>query len=91
MVMIVDDERALVAVAELTLAQIGFKPAGFGSKFERRRAAGVSRATEALRPRVNRQCSTRRARVYARDGQLRADIPIILMSAYAGTQLRERA
>jgi hypothetical protein len=32
MVMIVDDERALVAVAELTLAQIGFKPAGFGSK-----------------------------------------------------------
>jgi hypothetical protein len=59
MVMIVDDERALVAVAELTLAQIGFKPAGFGSKFERRRAAGVSRATEALRPRVNRRANAR--------------------------------
>jgi len=52
-VMIVDDERSLVALAEETLAALGYEPVGF--RLERRRVAGVSRRTAALRPRGHRR------------------------------------
>ena len=41
--MIVDDERPLVALAEETLAELGYEPVGFD--FEPRRLMGVSRGT----------------------------------------------
>jgi signal transduction histidine kinase/ActR/RegA family two-component response regulator len=90
-VMIVDDERALVALAEETLAELGYEPVGFDS--------GVA-ALQAFRAEPKRfelvltdetmpdLTGTELAREIR---QLRPDISIILMSGYSGTQLSERA
>jgi len=90
-VMIVDDERALVAVAEETLAQLGYEPVGFDSsvaalqafRTEPRRFDLV--LTDETMPDLTGTELAREIR------QLRPDISIILMSGYSGTQLSERA
>jgi signal transduction histidine kinase/CheY-like chemotaxis protein len=90
-VMIVDDERALVAVAEETLAQLGYEPVGFDSsvaalqafRAEPRRFDLV--LTDETMPDLTGTELAREIR------QLRPDISIILMSGYSGTQLSERA
>jgi PAS domain S-box-containing protein len=90
-VMIVDDERALVAIAEETLAALGYEPAGFDSSVA---ALAAFRAeprrfdlvlTDETMPDlggVELACEIRR---------LRPDLPIVLMSGYSGAQLTERA
>src|ERR1700686_2656297 len=90
-VMIVDDERALVALAEETLADLGYEPVGFDSSLA---------ALQAFRAEPNRfdlvltdetmpdLTGTELAREIR---QLRPEISIILMSGYSGTQLSERA
>ena len=90
-VMIVDDERALVALAEEITAQLGYEPVGFDSS---------SRALEAFRSRPQRfdavltdeampdLVGTELAQEMRR---LRPTLPIILMSGYAGAQLTSRA
>jgi CheY-like chemotaxis protein len=90
-VMILDDERVLVAVAEETLAQLGYEPVGFDSSVA---------ALQAFRAEPKRfdlvlsdetmpgLTGTELAREIR---QLRPDIPIILMSGYSGPQLSERA
>jgi signal transduction histidine kinase/CheY-like chemotaxis protein len=90
-VMIVDDERALVALAEETLAELGYEPVGFDSSLA---------ALEAFRAEPKRfdlvltdetmpdLVGTELAREIR---QLRPEISIILMSGYSGTQLSERA
>jgi PAS domain S-box-containing protein len=90
-VMIVDDERPLVALAEEIAAQLGYEPVGFDSS---------NAALEAFRAKPQRfdavltdeampdltgtalACELRR---------LRPDMPIILMSGYGGAQLTSRA
>jgi NO-binding membrane sensor protein with MHYT domain/signal transduction histidine kinase/ActR/RegA family two-component response regulator len=90
-VMVVDDERALVALAEETLARLGYEPVGFDSSVA---------ALEAFRAEPTRfdlvladetmpdLTGTELAREIR---QLRPEISIILMSGYGGSLLNERA
>ncbi len=90
-VMIVDDERPLVALAEEITAQLGYEPVGFDSS---------GAALEAFRATPHRfdavitdeampdLAGTELAHEIRR---LRPGIPIILMSGYGGTQLTNRA
>jgi CheY-like chemotaxis protein len=89
--MIVDDERALVAIAEETLAKLGYRPVGFDSSVAALHAFRAEPQrfdlvlTDETMPNLTGTELTRELR------QLRPDIPIILMSGYSGAQLRERA
>jgi PAS domain S-box-containing protein len=90
-VMIVDDERPLVALAEEMLAELGYEPVGFDSS---------SAALQAFRAEPQRfdliltdeampdLIGTELARELRR---LRPDVPIILMSGHGGAQLAKRA
>jgi CheY-like chemotaxis protein len=90
-VMIVDDERPLVALAEEIIAGLGYEPVGFVSS---------SAALQAFRGAPDRfdlvltdesmpdLLGTELAQAIRR---LRPDIPIILMTGYGGTQLANRA
>jgi PAS domain S-box-containing protein len=90
-VMIVDDERPLVALAEEITAQLGYEPVGFDSS---------GAALEAFRNAPRRfdavltdesmpdLIGTELAHEIL---QIRPKIPIILMSGYGGTQLTNRA
>jgi CheY-like chemotaxis protein len=90
-VMIVDDERALLELAEETLAESGYEPVGFASSTA---ALAAFRAapdrfdliiTDEAMPEVT---GTELAREIK---QLRPDIPIILVSGLGGTQLAKAA
>ncbi|MGH8681573.1 MAG: ATP-binding protein [Burkholderiales bacterium] len=90
-VMIVDDEPALVALAEEMLAELGYEPAGFESSVA---ALAVFRAdpqrfdlvlTDEAMPEL---AGTELAREIRR---LRAEIPVVLMSGYGGATLAARA
>jgi NO-binding membrane sensor protein with MHYT domain/nitrogen-specific signal transduction histidine kinase/ActR/RegA family two-component response regulator len=90
-IMIVDDERALVALAEETLAGLGYEPVGFDSSVA---------ALQAFRADPNRfdlvltdetMPDLTGTELAGKMRQLRPEISIILMSGYGGTQLSERA
>ena len=90
-VMIVDDEKPLVAVAEEMLAELGYEPVGFSSSVA---------ALQALREAPHRfdivltdeTMPDLTGTDLARDiRRLRPDLPIVLMSGYSGLQLHERA
>jgi PAS domain S-box-containing protein len=90
-VMIVDDERALVALAEEIIAQLGYEPVGFDSS---------SAALEAFRTEPERfdavLTDESMPDLIGSDlaqaiRQIRAAIPIILMTGYGGAQLTNRA
>jgi CheY-like chemotaxis protein len=90
-VMIVDDERALVALAEETVAELGYEPVGFDSSVAALRAfrAEPKRFDVVLTDETMPDLmGTELAREIRR---LRPDISIILASGYSGTQLNERA
>jgi CheY-like chemotaxis protein len=90
-VMIVDDERALVALAEETLAELGYEPVGFDSSLAALHAFRAEPGrfdlvlTDETMPDLTGTEVAREMR------QLRPDIPIILMSGYSGALLSERA
>jgi predicted ATPase/signal transduction histidine kinase/ActR/RegA family two-component response regulator len=90
-VMIVDDERALVALAEETLAQLGYEPVGFDSSVAALQAFRAEPMrfdlvlTDETMPDLTGTELAREIR------QLRPAISIILMSGYGGPQLNERA
>jgi CheY-like chemotaxis protein len=90
-VMVVDDEPALVALAEETLAELGYEPVGFKSSVEALDAFRTSPErfdaviTDETMPELTGTELARDLR------KLRPDIPIVLMSGYAGTQLVNRA
>jgi PAS domain S-box-containing protein len=90
-VMIVDDERPLVALAEEMLAELGYEPSGFHSStaalqaFRKDPQSYDVVLTDETMPDL---LGTDLAREIAR---LRPDIPILLMSGYAGKQLGDRA
>jgi PAS domain S-box-containing protein len=90
-VMIVDDERPLVALAEEITAQLGYEPVGFDSS--RAALAAFSAqpqrfdavlTDEAMPDLVGTELASEIRR-------LRRAIPIILMSGYGGAQLTTRA
>jgi CheY-like chemotaxis protein len=90
-VMVVDDEPVLVAIAEETLAQLGFRPVGFDSSVAALQAFRADQEhfdvvlTDETMPNLTGTELTRQMRL------LRPDIPVILMSGYSGAQLNERA
>ena len=90
-VMIVDDEHALVALAEETLAELGYEPVGFASSLAALQAFRAEPKrfdlvlTDETMPDLTGTELAREIR------QLRPEISIILMSGYGGTQLSERA
>jgi signal transduction histidine kinase/ActR/RegA family two-component response regulator len=90
-VMIVDDERALVALAEETLTEVGYEPVGFDSSVAALQAFRAQPKrfdlvlTDETMPELMGTELAREIR------QLRPDISIILVSGYSGTQLSERA
>jgi PAS domain S-box-containing protein len=90
-VMIVDDEKPLVRLAEETLAQLGYDPAGFDSSVAALAAflAEPDRydmvLTDATMPELTGTDLAREIH------QLRPDVPIVLMSGYQGPQLTEMA
>ena len=89
--MIVDDEKALVALAEEMLALLDYEPVGFSSSvaalLELRQAPHRFDIvlTDETMPDLT---GTDLAREFRR---LRPDVPIVLMSGYSGLRLRERA
>ena len=90
-VLIVDDERALVAVAEETLAQLGYEPVGFDSSVAALQAFRTEPKrfdlvlTDETMPDLTGTELAREIRL------LRPDISIILASGYSGLQMSERA
>jgi len=90
-VMIVDDERPLVALAEEITAQLGYEPVGFDSSSAALKAFRETPQrfdavlTDEAMPEL---VGTELAREIRR---LRPAVPIILMSGYGGTQLTNRA
>jgi PAS domain S-box-containing protein len=90
-VMIVDDEKPLVALAEEILAELGYEPVGFSSSpaaleafREAPRRFDIVLTDETM-PELIGTDLARQIRL------LRSDIPIVLMSGYSGPQLLERA
>ena len=90
-VMIVDDERPLVALAEEITAQLGYEPVGFDSSSAALRAFRETPQrfdavlTDEAMPDL---AGTELAREIRRQ---RPAVPIILMSGYGGAQLTNRA
>ena len=89
--MIVDDERSLVMLAEVTLAELGYEPAGFDSSVAALQAFRADPRrfdlvlTDETMPDLSGTDLAREIR------RLRPDIPIVLMSGYSGARLTERA
>jgi CheY-like chemotaxis protein len=90
-VLIVDNEEPLVALTEEILAELGYEPVGFSSSIAALRAFNESPQrfdivlTDESMPDL---AGTDLARAIAR---LRPDMPIVLMSGFAGAQLHEHA
>jgi PAS domain S-box-containing protein len=90
-VMIVDDEKPLVALAEEMLAELGYEPVGFNSSvaaLEGFRAAPQRYdivLTDETMPELVGTDLAREIHL------LRPAVPIVLMSGYRGAQLHERA
>jgi signal transduction histidine kinase len=89
-VLIVDNERSLVALAEETLAELGYEPVGFSSSAAALRAFRDSPErfdivlTDESMPELA-------GTAFATEiGLVRPDLPVVLMSGFAGAQLQER-
>jgi PAS domain S-box-containing protein len=90
-IMVVDDEPALVALAEETLAGLGYEPVGFKSSVA---ALTAFRATPHRFDAVitDETMPDLTGSELAHDlRKVRPDIPIVMMSGYAGKQLVNRA
>ena len=90
-VMIVDDERPLVALAEEMLAELGYEAVGFDSSTAALQAFRAEPQrfdlvlTDETMPELTGTELSNEIR------RLRPDIPIVLMSGYSGGRLAERA
>lgn len=90
-IMIVDDERALVALAEEITAHLGYEPVGFDSSAAALEAfrANPQRFDAVLTDESMPEIIGTRLALEIR--RLRPSVPIILMSGYGGAQLTSRA
>jgi PAS domain S-box-containing protein len=90
-VLIVDNEKPLVALAEETLAELGYEPIGFSSSLAALQAfrAAPQRFDAVLSDESMPELTgIELAREIA---ILRPDLPVVLMSGFGGAQLQERA
>jgi predicted ATPase/signal transduction histidine kinase/ActR/RegA family two-component response regulator len=90
-IMIIDDERTLVALAEETLAELGYEPVGFESGLAALQAfrAEPDRFNLVLTDETMPELTGTELASAMR--KLRPEVSIILMSGYSGAQLSERA
>jgi PAS domain S-box-containing protein len=90
-VMIVDDEPPLVALAEEIIAQMGYEPVGFGSssaalaEFRARPGRFDALLTDESMPELTGSELAREVR------KIRTTMPIILMTGYGGAELSSQA
>jgi CheY-like chemotaxis protein len=90
-VMIVDDQRPLVALAEETLAELGYEPVGFDSSVAALEAFSADPQRFDLVLTDERMPELTGIELARQIRQLRPDISILLMSGYSDTQLSDRA
>jgi DNA-binding NtrC family response regulator len=90
-VMIVDDERPLIALAEETLARLGYEPVGFDSSIAALQAFRADPKRFDLVLTDETMPGLTGTELASEIRQLRPEISIILMSGYGATQLSERA
>ena len=90
-VLVVDDEPALVALAEESLAGLGYEPIGFVSAEQALAEVQADAArfdlvlSDEVMPGMNGTTLAERLRA------LRPDLPVLLMSGFGGAQLQQRA
>jgi signal transduction histidine kinase/ActR/RegA family two-component response regulator len=90
-VLVVDDEPALVALAEESLADLGYEPVGFGNaeqalaEIEAEPGRFDLVLTDEVMPGMNGTALAERLR------SLRPGLPVLLMSGFGGAQLQQRA
>jgi signal transduction histidine kinase len=91
LVLVVDDEPALVALAEESLAELGYEPVGLGNA-EQALAEVLADPTrfdlvltDEVMPGMNGTALAGKLRA------LRPDLPVLLMSGFGGAQLQQRA
>ncbi len=90
-VLVVDDEPALVALAEESLAELGYEPVGFASAEQALAAAQAEPdrfdlvLSDEVMPGMNGTEFAARLRA------LRPGLPVLLMSGFGGAQLQRRA
>jgi PAS domain S-box-containing protein len=91
LVLVVDDEAALVALAEETLAALGYEPVGYTSSVSALRAfeQAPQRFDAVLSDETMPQLTGTQLAAAVR--ALRPDIPVLLMSGYVGTAFAARA
>jgi CheY-like chemotaxis protein len=90
-VLVVDNESTLVALAEETLAELGYEPIGFSSSIEALRAFRESPQRFDIVLSDESMPELAGTALAAEIATLRPDVPIVLMSGFAGAQLHERA
>jgi len=90
-VMIVDDEPALVALAEETLAELGYEPVGFDSSLAALQAFRAEPARFDLVLSDETMPDLTGTELALEILRLRSDASIMLMSGYSGPQMSERA
>ncbi len=90
-VLLVDDDRAMLAMAEDMLAQLGYEPVGYDSSAKALEAfhAGPERfdvvVTDELMPELTGTQLALRVKA------LRPELPVVIASGYGGPELRKRA
>jgi len=90
-IMIVDDEPALVALAEETLADLGYEPLGFSSSLAALQAFRTEPSRFDLVLTDETMPDLTGTELAGEILRLRPESAIILMSGYGGSQLSERA
>jgi CheY-like chemotaxis protein len=90
-VMIVDDERPLVVLAEETLAELGYEPVGFDSSVAALQAFSAEPQRFDLVLTDESMPDLMGTELAQKIRQLRPDLSIILMSGYGDMELSERA
>jgi len=90
-VLIVDNEKPLVALAEETLAELGYEPIGFESSVAALRAFRQAPQRFDIVLTDESMPDLSGIALAGEIMQLRADVPIVMMSGFAGAQLHERA
>jgi CheY-like chemotaxis protein len=90
-VLLVDDDRAVLAMAEEMLAGLGYEPVGYDSSLKALEAfrAKPERFHAVLTDELMPELSG--TQLAARIRELRPELPVVIASGYGGPELRNRA
>ena len=90
-VLLVDDDRAMLAMAEDMLAQLGYEPVGYDNSVKALEAfrAGPSRFDAVLTDEMMPELTGTQLAVRVKE--LRPELPVVIASGYGGPELRQRA